>query len=139
MHAVKGMFMKAPEGVVPPMCACGCEESTKWMPGHGWATYKKGHGTAKVNGMVRKSAPPKCSCGCGGSVKYQGGVGWRKWIMGHNTRCKPAYRRIPEETIRKIRELRVKGLTYTKIAEATNVSRSYAEIVVKHRTRKEVT
>lgn len=36
--------LEPPVGETPPICACGqCGERVNWMPGKGWATYRKGH------------------------------------------------------------------------------------------------
>jgi hypothetical protein len=35
--------LKQPINEVPPLCSCGCEVQTKWMPGKGWAKWCKGH------------------------------------------------------------------------------------------------
>ena len=47
-----------PGGVVPPKCACGCEERVNWMPGKGWAKYHKGHFARGKPGSRRGA---KCS------------------------------------------------------------------------------
>lgn len=34
---------KPPDNENPPKCACGCNESVGWSPGHGWGRWVKGH------------------------------------------------------------------------------------------------
>lgn len=34
---------KPPKNESAPQCACGCGESVNWIPGRGWAQWRKGH------------------------------------------------------------------------------------------------
>lgn len=86
-HATPGAKgQKPPPGEQPPLCACGCGQPVKWKRVRGWATYRKGHGNAKVPAISKLEDPPLCACGCGEPVKFTNGKGWNTYKRGHGQR-----------------------------------------------------
>jgi len=91
-HAAPGAKGQKPlEGQQPPLCKCGCGRDVKWKRWRGWATYCKGHGTAKVPGNERYKQPPLCKCGCGRTPNYQYGKGYPEYVRGHRQRVEGHY------------------------------------------------
>lgn len=76
-----------------PLCACGCLRPVLWKRGRGWATFRKGHGTAKVSGAERYRDAPLCACGCGEPTKRHYGQAWSEYKTGHRQRVEGCLRR----------------------------------------------
>lgn len=45
--------IKQPHAEDPPLCSCGCNTLVNWMPGKGWATFRKGHQSRDKPGSRR--------------------------------------------------------------------------------------